>query len=96
MTVAELMAVLAGFDPAMRVVVDGYEGGLDDVLEVDVALIRADANLDPDQNYYGRHLVDKQSPTETAVWLKGRQPGGANVTVQSLADFEYRLGSNGQ
>ena len=64
MTVAELMAALAGFDPAMRVVVDGYEGGLDDVLRVDVASIRADANLDPDQDYYGRHLIDEQSPTE--------------------------------
>lgn len=91
MTVAELMAVLAGFDPAMRVVIDGYEGGLDDVLLVDVASIRADANLDPDQDYYGRHLVDEIGPTETAAWIKGRRPRGNNVTVQSLAAFEDHL-----
>ena len=64
MTVAELREALARFDPSMRVVIDGYEGGLDDVLRVDVASIRADANLDPDQDYYGRHLIDEQSPTE--------------------------------
>lgn len=92
MTVAELMAVLAGFDPAMRVVIDGYEGGLDDVLLVDVASIRADANLDPDQDYYGRHLVDKVGPTETTAWIKGRRPRGNHVTVQSLAQFDDEWG----
>ena len=94
MTVAELMAALAGFDPAMRVVVDGYEGGLDDVLRVDVASIRADANLDPDQDYYGRHLIDEQSPTESALWLKGRQPRGGNVTVQWLTAFRDKGGDD--
>lgn len=91
MTVAELMAVLAGFDPAIRVVIDGYESGLDDVLQVDAANIRADSNLVEDQDWFGRHLVDEVSPTETAVWIKGRQPRGNNVTVQSLAAFEDHL-----
>lgn len=86
-TVVELMAVLASFDPAMRVVVDGYEGGMDDVLQVDAVEISADANLDVDQDYYGRHLVDDTNPTETALWIKGRQPRGNSVTVQSLTGF---------
>lgn len=92
MTVAALMAALSRFDPAMRVVVDGYEGGLDDVLQVDLAPIHADADLGPDQDYYGRHLIDEQNPTESAVWLKGRQPRGNHVTVQTLADFHDKWG----
>jgi hypothetical protein len=76
MTVAELIAVLARLDPGLRVVIDGYESGLDDVLRVDVEGIRAEANLDPDQDYYGRHLIDEQNSTEQAAWLKGRQPRG--------------------
>lgn len=86
-TVAELVVLLASFDPTLRVVVDGYEGGMDDVLQVNAVKIRADANQDADQDYYGRHLVDDTNPTEAAVWIKGRQPRGNSVTVQSLTGF---------
>ena len=92
MTVAELMGLLAGLDPSLRVVIDGYEGGLDDVLQLDLAKIRSDANLDPDQDYYGRHLVDTESPTETAMWIKGHQARGDKVTVQSLARVHDKWG----
>ena len=56
MTVSELIALLANYPPTARVVVDGYKGGLGDVIELADAKIRADTN--PDVNEHGHHLMD--------------------------------------
>lgn len=42
MTVSELIALLANYPPTARVVVDGYKGGLEDVIELAAAKIQAD------------------------------------------------------
>lgn len=89
MTVLDLIDLLSKFPPAARVVVDGYEGGLADVIVVDAVNIQADVNQDAD--YYGRHLVDATHPTEAAVWLKGVKARGGTLTVQDME----RLKGNG-
>lgn len=82
MTVLDLIGFLSKFPPAARVVVDGYEGGLEDVIVVDAVNIQADVNQDAD--YYGRHLVDAIHPAESAVWLKGVKARGGTLTVQDM------------
>ena len=52
MTVKELIDKLSVFDPDMRVLVDGYEGGLDDPQEPRQNLIVLDYHR---QSYYGKH-----------------------------------------
>lgn len=52
MTVGELIAKLQTFDPAMPVMVDGYEGGVDYPIAVDQTEVRLNVN-GPD--YYGAH-----------------------------------------
>lgn len=52
MTVGELIEKLQKFDPNMRVLVDGYEGGLDDPEEPRQNFIVLDYH---EQSYYGRH-----------------------------------------
>lgn len=89
MTILDLIDLLSKFPPAARVVVDGYEGGLEDVIVVDAINIQADVNQDAD--YYGRHLVDAIHPAESAVWLKGVKARGGTLTVQDME----RLKGNG-
>jgi hypothetical protein len=62
MTVKELIEKLQKFDPGMIVVVDGYEGGVNDVStarEIDIIL-----NCH-DEWYYGKHEIPSMwSPDE--------------------------------
>ncbi|MBW9333858.1 hypothetical protein FEE59_10105 [Herbaspirillum sp. RU 5E] len=44
MNVSELIELLKQFDPQQRVLIDGYEGGFDDVTDVSVQCILVDAN----------------------------------------------------
>lgn len=86
MNVTDLIDLLSKFPPAARVVVDGFEGGLEDVIVVDAVNIRADVNQDAD--YYGRHLVDATHPSESAVWLKSARARGGMFTVQDMERFK--------
>ena len=52
MTVGELIEQLRALDPELRVVVRGYEGGVNDVSELRHLKIELDANS---AWYYGRH-----------------------------------------
>ena len=52
MKVKELIENLQKFDPNMRVMVDGYEGGLDDPQEPRENLVVLDYH---EHSYYGRH-----------------------------------------
>jgi hypothetical protein len=72
MTVGELIAKLQEFDQNMMVVVDGYEGGVEDVEFVqttDIAL-----NFNANTWYYGKHepvtddyLTDEEKEKHTVV-----------------------------
>jgi hypothetical protein len=63
--VKELIEKLRDFDPEMRVIVDGYESGFDDVRHVTTLGIELNANGDG-CGIYGAH---EKGSDETAVWL---------------------------
>ena len=54
MTVAELINALQSFDPKLRVVVGGYEGGYTDVTATSELLIALNVHA-PSSWYYGPH-----------------------------------------
>ena len=81
MTVEELIVELRKHDGSRRVVVDGYEGGVDDVTaakQTEVAL-----NVNPSPDVYGAHetvegrtaqdvgyrWMDKDTIVVSAVWV---------------------------
>ena len=57
MTVQELIEALQAYDPTMRVMVDGYEGGLCDVSRslIDTAEVALDIEAHKGAWYYGPH-----------------------------------------
>jgi hypothetical protein len=83
MTVFELIEILRRFPPDMRVVVDGYEGGADDIVDVATRYVDIDGNCKnrdqgvgllrdyvPHDCGMGRHeFVDDNSATKV-LWLK--------------------------
>ena len=54
MTVSELVELLGSYPPDMRVVVDGYEEGYDDVLSERVAVVKAQLDLGT-KSWEGQH-----------------------------------------
>jgi hypothetical protein len=88
MTVAELLALLARFPLTSRVLVDGYEGGLEDVSTLALVPIQADANLDNDS--FGAHLIDDKSPVEMALWIKSSHPRGDVFDVSDMQRLKAR------
>ena len=69
MTVSELIAQLQQYPEDMRVIVDGYEGGYDDIKSVHTIPIMVNVN---DQSYMGSHddpFYDDETADETAVHL---------------------------
>ncbi|KAM3114629.1 hypothetical protein [Phormidesmis sp. 146-33] len=52
MTIAELIEALSQFDPSTPVVVRGYEGGYNDIIEVEKCSIQLNVNR---IWYYGAH-----------------------------------------
>jgi preprotein translocase subunit YajC len=54
MTVQELIKILETLNPETRVVIKGYEGGVDDVQKVIDVFIALDKNT---EWYYGKHEV---------------------------------------
>jgi hypothetical protein len=82
-TVADLMEILRQFPPETRVVVDGYEGGADDIWEVAARFVEINANCKsrdegfallkdfvPHDCGMGRHeFVDDETATQV-VWLR--------------------------
>lgn len=81
MTVAELMHILASQPGERRVVVDGYEGGLDDIETVDIVAIMPDANAVRQGLGYrgeavpmdvgvGRHALSPDDRGELAVFIQ--------------------------
>jgi hypothetical protein len=72
MRVDELIALLSEMPEDAGVVVRGYEGGVDDV--VDVKLVPIQRNVH-EEWYYGRHAIDDAGGIQ-AVFIAGleRQP----------------------
>ena len=81
MTVEQLIEALRTYPPDLRVVVDGYEGGCDD-LEHESLLLR-DLRLNVNERwYYGRHEEAyegdhyEDSPTAPALLFRGPHRNG--------------------
>lgn len=64
MTVGELVEVLKTYDPELPVVIDGYEGGIEDVKKIRAALVALNDNGE-NSGVYGPHaLVINESDRE--------------------------------
>ncbi|WKZ48895.1 MAG: hypothetical protein QY306_05950 [Anaerolineales bacterium] len=76
MKVDELIARLSELPPDADVVVKGYEGGVDDVVDISLVTIRRDVNV---EWFYGKHELDDNSDNQ-AIFLAGpnREPGNVN------------------
>ena len=72
MKVIELITLLSQMPSEADVVVKGYEGGVDDVVNVKLVKIKKNVN---DEWYYGKHAIDEDSDIQ-AVFIQGeeRQP----------------------
>ena len=77
-----IIAPLANVQLTSRVLVDGYEGGLEDVSTLALVQIQTDVNLDRD--YFGHHLIDDDAQTEVAVWIKSFNPRGDRLNVAAM------------
>ncbi len=67
MKVNELIAQLSDLPPDADVVVKGYEGGVDDVVDIHIVMIRRDVN---NEWFYGKHEADNDGNIQ-AVLLVG-------------------------
>ena len=73
MTVGELIEKLQKFDPSMRVMVDGYEGGLEDPQEPRQNFVVLDYH---EHSYYGKHEyhhVTEMNPASCSAIIIPRQ-----------------------
>ncbi len=73
MTTTELIEELKKYPADMRVVVDGYEDGLDDVVKVEELLLKL--NHYPEW-YYGEHEKSVDENGVKTIYLKGNRRHG--------------------
>ena len=66
MKVVDLLALLTQMPSEADVVVKGYEGGVDDVVNVKLVKIKKNVN---DEWYYGKHAIDEDSNIQ-AVFIQ--------------------------
>jgi|GEM_PF-638032 len=92
MNIRELIETLSQFDPEMRVVVAGYEGGFNDITQIQPCEIRLNVHQDW---FYGSHgkADDAQiqqllpdAPIVAAVVLKGENQNSEGLTSSDLMD----------
>jgi hypothetical protein len=69
MKVKDLLTLLSQLPLEAEVVVKGYEGGVNDVVEVKLVEIKQNVN---NEWYYGRHEIDKDGDTQ-AVFIVGEE-----------------------
>ncbi len=69
MTVNELAQLLAAYPPDLRVVVDGYEDGYDDLSPEQLAMAKVALDVG-DQDWVGKHGDANYLPQEKLVGLK--------------------------
>lgn len=61
MKVKDLLAVLSKMPPEADVVAKGYEGGLDDVINVQLVKLKRDVHA---EWYYGRHEINEDGEVQ--------------------------------
>ena len=66
MKVKDLLAVLSQMPADVDVVIKGYEGGVDDVVNVKLVKIKKDVHS---EWYYGRHEIDEEGDIQV-VFIK--------------------------
>lgn len=66
MKVKDLLALLSQMPADVDVVVKGYEGGVDDVVNVKLVNIKKDVHV---EWYYGRHEIDEEGGVQ-AVFVE--------------------------
>jgi hypothetical protein len=66
MKAKDLLALLSQMPADLDVVVKGYEGGVDDVVNVKLVKIKKDVHI---EWYYGRHEMDEEGDTQ-AVFIQ--------------------------
>jgi len=66
MKVADLLTLLSEMPADAEVVLKGYEGGVDDVLNVKLVKIKKDVSADW---YYGKHEIDENGDIQ-AVFIQ--------------------------
>lgn len=66
MKVKDLLALLSRMPAEADIVVKGYEGGVDDVVNVKIVKIKKDVH---DEWYYGRHEIREDGNVE-AVFIQ--------------------------
>lgn len=64
MKVMELLTLLSQMPMEAEVVVKGYEGGVDDVINVTLVKIKKDVHV---EWYYGRHEIDEDGDTQVVL-----------------------------
>jgi len=64
MKVIDLLTLLSEMPADADVVLKGYEGGVDDVLNVKLVKIKKDVN---DEWYYGKHEIDEDSDVQAVL-----------------------------
>lgn len=64
MTVGELIRKLESHDPDTRVVLNGYEGGIEDASSVSGIKLRLNVNT---EWYYGKHEKDEDGECEAIL-----------------------------
>ena len=98
MTVEELIAELCEFQPELEVYVRGYEGGIDDIVQVSHVLVHRGKHVDEDM--YGDHAVYEPEPQFEESWQieadRGRSrptPGGPCTECNCSASARGRRSS---
>ena len=69
MKVIDLLTLLSQMPAEADVVVRGYEGGVNDVVNVKLVNIKKNVN---DEWYYGKHTIDEDSDIQ-AVFIEGKE-----------------------
>lgn len=77
MTVAELIEKLQALPPDLRVLVRGYEGGVDDLTHLQTTSVKL--NVNP-EHYYGAH--EAFDPTDTYEGPKYGTPDCEGVVLR--------------
>ena len=80
-TVGTLVELLCRFDPSLRVVVEGPEGGLNDVRKIMQVSIETEANQG---TAHHENQVDSEQSTEQVVWIVGEEERDAFLRVPSV------------
>lgn len=73
-TVGDVVMLLERLDPSMRIVVDGYQGGFEDLRTIELVPIEVEANADRDS--FGPYQLDTSDNAEQALLLAGLTPRG--------------------